>query len=238
MTDEERSQVLQQELDAEQIGEFVSIGDLGVAVEADGQWYDAIKVLLTWAQTIRRNVAAGKNTLLDLWHAEQAEQKAVLALGTMTVMGGMTPELAELVAMIPDRELRERSRRIGLVNEWKTYQSMSWRIDYGDHVVYQKNFLRYPVAHRVAKIPLERTRADRYVDELTRLLLDQLNNGLPETVTSPGFVERDRLWNEAIGPPVPGREQTLHITQYWTKFDDDRIEVLKSRYKAFEGRVP
>lgn len=93
---------------------------------------------------------------------------------------------------------------------------------------YSKNFLLNPVAYTVAALPFERTRADRYVDKLTRLMLDQLDQGLPANERSVGYAQRQRLWNQIAVPPHYRSQQAMPICRSWVEDYDARIRKLRN----------
>jgi hypothetical protein len=232
----EQNALLGQELESNSIGEFVSLDDLNSVLNGPGSGNiernkKAIEVALKWAREIREHVIAGRCTFSDFDRgAEWAESTAVAALENMLSSDLARPIPVELVRSIPDHELRKQSRRIGLINEWRAYQAADWIQEFPGYTYYGKNFMDNPVATDVAVFPFERTRADRYVDRLTRLLLDQLENGLPEAEADPAFRQRSRLWNEAVSPKRSGSTQLLHAAQTWTEDYERRIDLLKARY--------
>ncbi|MGI9475017.1 MAG: hypothetical protein ACR2NZ_26025, partial [Rubripirellula sp.] len=191
----------------------------------------AAKVLLKWANTIRNDVANGLNSFWTLDHAERAELRAVQWLESEVlnrrVATARKAKVRTLVDQIPSRELRSESRKRGLLADWKEYVTTPWRQERGGDVYYSKFFLFQPVAYTVSELPFERTRADRYIDELTQLLLDQLERGLPANAASPGYAKRESLWDQAMVPPDYRFDQSMPVCQNWTEDYETRIRKLR-----------
>ena len=97
----------------------------------------------------------------------------------------------------------------------------------GDLQYEAKNYLGYPIASRYAAIPYERWRADRIVDELTFLLLRDLE-GQPVALEGNSAKKSLRLWRELIAP-VDYPVSQLPTRPYWTRANDERLEQLKSK---------
>lgn len=231
---QEQSELLQSELDNDQIGEHVSLDDVRLLVDGTTPGSDQLKeagiaVLLKWAGEIRQHVADGEYTLYVLEQvAQTAEVAAVDALHAMALRGS-PPELKELVDLIPDRDLRRKSRRRGLISQWKLYDQQPWVHEWADgQTYYGKAFMGHPVGSTVAWIPLERTRCDRFIDKATRFTLEQLDTGLPKSTASPEFQQRGKLWSEAQG--LQGYRKDLVIGRYWTAEYENRIEALRQRF--------
>ena len=138
---------------------------------------------------------------------------------------------------IPSADLRRESRRVALVAAWQIYNRQKWVWDRqegqtyvvnpGDLQYEAKNYLGYPIASRYAAIPYERWRADRIVDELTFLLLRDLE-GQPVALEGNSAKKSLRLWRELIAP-VDYPVSQLPTRPYWTRANDERLEQLKTK---------
>lgn len=230
-------EMLDQELDSDTIGDYVSLDDIDIALGyRNGSplygyalKHAAIAVLLKWDRKVREGVVEGRNTLWDLENvAEVSEARAIEALLRIQQDRSHHGQLQELIELIPDAQLRHRSRRNGLIAAWQAYQHQNWRHESGGHVTYGKNFMRFPAAERLAGLPFERTRCDRFIDEATKLTLDQLDGQLPLTDASPGYVTRNQLWAEALRRPwASGRFVDVVLGKSWTSAYQQRIDRLK-----------
>jgi hypothetical protein len=191
----------------------------------------SIRLLLKWARMIREDIASGR---ISAWPAIQsaarAESLAARGLSQLTDALGTTPELAQFVALIPSSELRQRSRRIGLIGEWRRYQQTPWKREIVETEIYGKGFMGQAIAYNVERIPLERTRADRFIDLATRLSLDQLESGLPP-LDSMQTTEANVLWSQARGPRR-SIDEPVHQFLPWPNDSDWLIEELRARYPS------
>lgn len=171
----------------------------------------SIALLLKWATTIREDIANGDELFWPaIRSALHAEQRAVAALEDLTNEYGTKPEFADLVAAIPSQDLRDRCQRNGLIREWRAYQRRPWRPEPGQNIWRGKLFLSMPVAYTVDWDPIERKRADRYIDLFTRRVLEQIDSGVPPQ-NSREHIETQRLLAEARRPPQDWRQHYTNI---------------------------
>lgn len=99
----------------------------------------------------------------------------------------MTHQLKELIQLVPDEKLVRESRRNSLIRSWRQYQSKA----IGEQ--FAGEYSHKPTQWWLA---VERTRADRYVDELCRFLLDRwLSDG--NSAFGGELAELQRLEREA-----------------------------------------
>lgn len=235
-TYEVKEELLRQELASEEIGIYVGLDDirslLSLSPRNDTELQHAgIEVLLKWATQVREGALEGEYPLIDLdTAAEASEALAVSAISEHLSVFGPTKELKSMVDSIPDADLRLRSRRMALIGEWKAYNRTQWVRQSPGFVNYGKVFAYRPIAHRIARLPFERTRADRFIDQLTQLLLSQLDNGLPDSSYSPGMLKRDELWQQATGPVGRGGG-AMPFARTWTKDYERAIESLEKKFK-------
>ncbi len=187
-----------------------------------------IAVLLKWSHTIREHVAAGRLSGWSLSYADRAESLAIASLRRLTEQQGTTPELARLVDSIPSQDLRRRSRRIGLIGEWRAYQKRPWTVEIDGVSYYHRVFLGTSLAHGLAWNPLERMRADRFIDLATRRTLEQFERGLP-SVESEEYRQTKRLWDQAARPQQYSDEHN-YTNLGWNNRTDLAIESLRSLY--------
>jgi len=251
---EDQIDLLQQELQSNNIGQHVSIIDLQThrcvlpsnhsspnfsTLEPNARKSNelVIEVLLKWARVLREAAVTGDATLHELEViAETSEFLAVNRINTMTLHGGHLPEFKSLVDSIPDRDLRKESRRVSLVAAWRAHESTSWLKRTGDTTVVRSRTFPYQgplVAHQVSWLSLERTRADRFIDKMVELVLDQLKHGLPATSSSAGFVERGKLRFETMAP----NEEVGNVGfgQHWTEDYERQIERLRKSYASIKA---
>jgi hypothetical protein len=237
-TTAQRYELLVQELASERIGDYVSLDDVELALT--GQIFPptlyqaAISVLLKWDRQVREGVNSG---IYSLWEleliSEPAETMAIDTLERLVDAGEANTEIMQLIDSIPTSELRKQSRRNGLISAWKAYYQQPWRSKYGGSVSYGRAFVHSHVGAHVAQFRFEQIRCDRYVDQLTRLLLEQLGEGMPLAKSSPQFIARHRLWTEVCGPRrYPGQDISLPFGKNWTSIHETRIDRLRARSAA------
>ena len=236
LNEEEQTDWLKEELESNTIGEKVSLDDLNLVL-SDRVYHNttekllALEILLKWAKQLRESVAAGESTVAMLRDAELAEEAAVQHLELETARGRVPIErkakIRELIAMIPSRELRKESRKNGLLTDWRQYTSSPWIKENQAGEYFSKYFLMQPVAYTLSDIPFERRRADRYVDDLTRLLLEQLDQGLPQDEQATGYRERQTLWIQLM-PPHYRATHVMAMTRTWLASYEDKIRRLRS----------
>ncbi len=178
---------------------------------------------------IREDIASGR---ADVWpailSASAAETLAASGMTQLSDAHGTTPELAQLAASIPSSELRQRSRRIGLVRMWRQYQRTPWKREVAGVEQYGKGFMGQRVAAGVDRIPLERTRADRFIDLATRRSLEQLSMGFPN-IDSEATSETDRLWAETLRPRYEVNEPIRQFLP-WPNESDPLIKDVQARF--------
>jgi hypothetical protein len=246
-TTEQRIGLLLQELASDRVGDHVSIHDIDVALRVQGLvtqkhfeiQLTAIAVLLKWDRQLREGISEGKYTLWDLeLIADPAEVRAVAALEVFTHLSGSKLEIKKLIDSIPDSELRKQSRRDGLIAAWQAYEHEPWRKDYVGGTTYGKVFARHSVGDSVSRLRFEQNRSDRFIDQLTRLVLEQLGEGLPLAESSPQFIARHRLWTEASGPrQYPDQKFSIPFGKHWTSTHETRIDRLRARSAAMQVSI-
>ncbi|WP_145391490.1 hypothetical protein [Stieleria neptunia] len=133
--------------------------------DAREKQFDAVRVLLKWSRLTREQAVSGGadfNVLMGV--AEISDLIAARAIFAYVEQDGETPQLKALIELVPDRELVRKSRRNSLIRSWRQYQSQT---------LGQRFAGEY--SHKPTQwwLGVERTRADRYVDELCRFLLDR-----------------------------------------------------------------
>ncbi len=124
---------------------------------------DAVRVLLKWSRATREQAVDGGadfNVLMGV--AEISDLIAALAIHAYVDQDGVTPQLKELIRLVPDEELVRKSRRNTLIRSWRQYQSRTLGEQFAGEY-----------SHKPTQwwLAVERSRADRYVDELCRFLL-------------------------------------------------------------------
>jgi hypothetical protein len=201
----------------------------------------AAQVLLKWDNEIRRGILAGEwvgnEALLYLaTGSELSEQAVVKALESLVsdprIMAESQPALKTLIDAIPDHELRRQSRRAALISAWRDYDARPFtRQTPQGVIVYHKSFgpLGAIPSPQIAWFPFEQLRSDRYVDRLVRVLLEQLEHGLPANEQAADFRRRGALYAEALGPNSAGLELELNFGQNWTAEYEQRIDQLRER---------
>ncbi|TWU37298.1 ABC transporter permease [Novipirellula artificiosorum] len=197
--------------------------------ESDDVQRMAMKTLAKWARASRELVLRySVSSAVVSQIAEPAERLLVEQFHD----GLGTPEqLGEIVAMIPDAELRKKSRELKLIQEWQAYQVAPW---YRDPSGYQKSFLGQPVGVGVAWLPLERRRSDRFLDQAVKVTLDGLKNGLPAKA-SVAYERRRALWGQMVGPRWRKGGLTQVFSRFldrWTLDHEMAIADLRARYPA------
>lgn len=144
------------------------------------QQFDAVRVLLKWSRETRQQAVDGRadfNVLLGV--AEMADLIAAKVLTAYVEQDGMTDQIRELVQSMPDAELIKQSRRNSLIRSWREFQSQTLGRRFGGE---------YSHVPTQWWLGIERTRADRYVDELCKYMLDQWNSD--QNFKSPGAMEK------------------------------------------------
>lgn len=228
-TPEQHLELLDRELAAESIGEHLYFQEIDALLDqsgfvADERALKSVEILLKWTNLIREDAIDGN---LGMDHLEYgAERSEQLAVSWLSAVAGRdrSNEIIRLVNMIPDSEMRRQSRRSALIHEWNQYHNTPWIREDGE--LNAKSYLDSLVAYSVRFLGFERTRADRYVDELTKLLLQQLDTGLPE-YDSDGMRERDRLCAEIIGPRSPGYYPYLPMCRNWTAENEKSVKFVR-----------
>jgi hypothetical protein len=111
---------------------------------------------------------------------------------------------------------------------WRQYQRTPWKREVAGVEQYGKGFMGQRIAANVDRIPLERTRADRFIDLATRRSLEQLDTGLPP-LDSVQTTETNVLWSEA-GGPRQSLEEPVHPFLPWPNDSDLWIDALRGHY--------
>ena len=195
----------------------------------------SVAVMLRWSTTIREDVAAGRRVAETLKRvARPLEYTALEWMGEQPALPHHPREaLGKLASAFPSLELRNRSRRIGLINEWRRYQRRGWSDSHWLLWRYQ-SFMNQQTADGINFIPLERMRADRFIDLATQRLLEQVEHGLPEE-DSAAFRETSRLWREAHRPPsYPG---DIRSQIPWHNRLDREIAELQGKHREVTGET-
>ncbi|QEF96073.1 hypothetical protein Mal15_00990 [Stieleria maiorica] len=149
--------------------------------------FDAVRVLLKWSRETREQaVRGGVNFNVLMGVAEVADLVAGRVIKAYVDQDGMTPELKELIQLVPQQDLVQQSRRNSLIRSWRQYQSKSLGEQFAGEY-----------SHKPTQwwLAVERARADRYVDELCKYMLDQWESG--ENFRYDGLAEIQRLEHEA-----------------------------------------
>lgn len=237
LNEEEQTEWLKEELESDTVGDKVSLDDLNFVLSehVDDNTTEellALEILLKWAKQLRGAVAQGDSSISTLIYAERAEEAAIQNLEWETVRDRVPTahkaRIRELVSMIPNRELRKESRKNGLLNDWRQYSDSPWMKENQAGQYFSKYFLMEPVAYTLADIPFERRRADRYVDALTRLMLTQLDQGLPQDDQSEGYRTRQDLWRQLVMPPHFRSTHVMMTTRTWLESYEDKIRKLRA----------
>ena len=202
----------------------------------------SLEVWLKWTNDLRRDTASEHSSLAVLLQAERIENQIIVTLEAITKHMGVLPELTRLVDMIPDRELRRQSRRAALIKAWQDYQAGSW-IEETLGVKHLQTSRMFggssSVTNHASWLPFERNRTDRYMDKLVRLVLDQLDHGLPENTESPQFQQGIELWEDAMLHNVRFDDTAsfrFAFTQSWTEDNEQRIEDLLAKYADVDAK--
>ncbi|TWT83342.1 ABC-2 family transporter protein [Planctomycetes bacterium CA13] len=168
----------------------------------------ALQVLAKWSHVVREEVAEVRGDLYLL--TAIADPAEALLINNMDASLGTPEQMAEIAAMIPDAELRKRSREVALVQAWRNYQDQSW---YQEGYGYQKNFSNQSVSHMIAWLPFERRRADRFLDEAVKMTHDRIATGLPQQ-DSLEYLEWQKLWSQVgVQPTSTARSQFANWTR-------------------------
>lgn len=239
-TTSERIELLKQELSSDRIGDHVALDDVDLALESlrdhtmsleesDELLQMTVSVLLKWDRTIRQGAIHGTHTLWELETiADPSERRAVAALSSIRQP---SPEIIELIKLLPDAEMRKQSRRNALITAWRSYRSTRWRRDFAGHTYWGKSFAQYNVCNGLSRVSFERTRCDRYVDRLTRLMLDQIDNGLPVSTADSGYQRRNEIWTEISGVRHHHLQTvSCPIGTHWTAGRDEWTDRLKAAH--------
>lgn len=219
---------LQKELDSDTVGEHIVFDEAITLLDQDSAvTRKTIEVLLKWSRVVREQTLNGNAGFALLESAaERSESRAVSHLQAISGMNPST-EIAELIEQIPDAELRKKSRRMAIIQEWNRYRSVSWKGATG--IVEPKTFMNALVAYSVKQIPFERKRADRYVDEMTKLMIGQLDKGLPRQ-GSIQFFQRSGMFYEFMGPEATRyRQYWPPACTNWTQDYEESIQALRSK---------
>lgn len=130
----------------------------------------AIAVALDWSRRIRELVIEGKEPLITLISvAEPCELHAVRSMRRLQASHPNAPELSGLRNGVSRKDLRRRSRTIAVIEDWQRFQRDSWDSgkSFADTRLLRQNF-RW--------VPIEKTRSERYLDLVTKQLLEQLKS--------------------------------------------------------------
>ncbi|MEM8670249.1 MAG: hypothetical protein AAGG48_22175 [Planctomycetota bacterium] len=224
---EELLEQLNKELESKTIGSHIAMDEIKTLIGDESEVsLKSIEVLLKWSQQIREGCVQGNvdfNTLSA--GAEFSEATAVNQL-TALVQISRSKRLLELIDMIPDADLRRDSRRAAMLKEWDRYQKASW-IDSEGNLAH-KTFMNGFVAYNVRQFGYERSRADRMVDEMTKLMLRQIDS-LP-MASGPEYSTRNGLFNGVVGPQYGYRyARQMGTCINWTRDYELLIDQLKSR---------
>ncbi|WP_182866038.1 hypothetical protein [Stieleria mannarensis] len=155
--------------------------------DAREKQFAAVRVLLKWSRLTREQaVGGGANFNVLMGVAEMADLIAARVIKAYVDRDGATPELMELIQFVPEQELIKQSRRNSLIRSWRQYQSKSLGEKFAGEY-----------SHKPTQwwLAVERARADRYVDELCKYMLDQWDRG--ESFRYDGLAEIQRLEREA-----------------------------------------
>ncbi len=228
----ERRELLDEELHSTAIGDSLSIEEIIVLLDSPDEELvrQAIAVLLKWSTQIRQDLVAGNHGIAELENgAERSEQIAIQKLQSLIALTSPSEDFSPLIESIPDARLRHDSRRATLLREWNRYQQTPWQSVDGQWR--SKTFLREPAAFNLSHLGYERTRTDRFVDALAKLLLQQLDSGLPE-YGSGGMLQRDELYRELAGDWWRNHDYPMPICHSWTRDYELAIETLRDSMKA------
>ena len=193
---------------------------------------DAVAVAFRWSQLIREKVVRGETGLKLLeGSAEPLEHAAVELMVEHPNWLGSSGEMAELVAMIPSAELRQESRKIALLKEWRRFQSSDWKQRF-EGIAEPRTFMGHQIFMPRQWIGIERRRSDRFVDSTIALLWNQLEGKLP-AADSDATQRRTVLWHNSISPDT--RTWYAHqfepcmsaLGQTWTSDHEENIRALQ-----------
>ena len=123
------------------------------------------RVALKWSNVVRKEAVAGRirfRTLLE--SAEPAQVIAVNLLDELIDRVGMTPEIADLCAQLPDEAFVRESRSAALIAEWRSSRGSQCFGEYSGRRTTWSDFL-------------ERPRARRNAEKAIRLALERWNGG-------------------------------------------------------------
>ncbi len=193
--DEDIDGRLEDELaDEKGVGRHVTFIELRALINGRGtdeQVRTATEVLLKWSRRVREMVVAGEEGLPGLMTvAEPAEQ---MAKRRMAVSGD------EFTNKLPSEELRRQARRTAVIAEWKNYQRQGWD-DISGYPTFKSFADGYVLNQLQNRNWIEQNRADRNIDRMTKLLLDQINSD--ELFRDPAVLKEWRdAWNEAQSGP-------------------------------------
>ncbi|WP_372721080.1 hypothetical protein [Novipirellula sp.] len=192
---------------------------------------NALKVLATWADVVRKKATHGASTLYQVSSVADFSEEYLLRY--VDTIQGTDEQISEIVSRIPDEELRRRSRTVALLQAWDDYQRHPWKKVTVDTWRYERRFANKVLNDPTTFLSLERARSDRFLDEAVQLTLDQLEHGLPRD-GSPEFERRADYWTEFAGPRVfknvYNAPQFADLFQNWTLDHETAIGVLRQRY--------
>ncbi|MCO8124451.1 hypothetical protein NHH03_22115 [Stieleria sp. TO1_6] len=152
------------------LGSYVTMAEL---IEWSGSMGDdsaemlVAKVLAKWSRVMREKALAGQVTLREAHLADIADQWLVESLERLLADADKSPELAELVDILPDPELARQARLVSLATSWKQLQQ-------GNVEPPWKPKRPLPAQRWLA---VERLRYDREVAEIMHLMYQQFFNG-------------------------------------------------------------
>ncbi len=192
----------------------------------------AMQLALKRIEFTRLAAANGEITSQHLQHlykaAEVLEARLVEMLSDPTQFGD-DEAIAKLVAVIPTADLRTQSRKRVLLDDWRQYQERPPWIS--EDSFYTPTFAGSSLSHS-GLFGMEKRRSERYLDELVRVVWDQLENGLPAS-GSVGAIERNTLASNTVSPQKWFRFPT-EVFDMWTQDYEDRIDELRRRYPMAE----
>ncbi|GAA4466467.1 hypothetical protein [Novipirellula rosea] len=192
---------------------------------------NALKVLATWADVVRQKASQGASALYQV--SSVADFGEAYLLRYVDTIEGTDEQITEIVSLIPNDELRRRSRTVALLQAWDDYQNHPWKKVSGDAWRYERRFGNKVLDSPNTFLRFERDRSDRFLDQAVKLTLDQLEHGLPRA-GSPEFEHRAEYWNEFAGERVVnhGHNATdiADLFENWTLDHENAISALRQRY--------
>ena len=212
--------------------EETNLRQLGLTVDEVAEMKrNALKVMARWATVVREQAARGASSLEQVSSVADFGEEYLLRY--INTIKGSDAEIAEIVSLIPDQELRRKSRQMALIQAWNDYQVHPWKKVSADAWRYERRFADKVLDSPNMLLRFERDRSDRFLDQAVKLTLDQLEHGLPRG-GSPGFEQRAEYWSEFTGQRVFNHlynaPQFADLFQNWTLDHETAIGVLRQRY--------